>query len=87
MNIQHLHGTMNQIKADTDCMITFIFDNEEDFLEEFCKFNAIDLTELGFSSHYLRYTYIEYDGAHIVDCIGLEEFTGWCEKIINKGED
>ena len=90
--MENLHENINQLEAITSELTDFVFDNEGEFLQVFAKFDALDLTEVSFSSKYVRFTYVEDGGADICDNVCIKEFEKWCSELIEsekvfKGEE
>ena len=74
-------SNIDQITAIASELIKFIFDNEDSFLDRFGKFDATDLTEVGFSEHHVHITYVCYEGQHVCDSVCIEDFREWCGEI------
>jgi len=68
----------NTLREITNKLCTIIYDNEEEFLSKFCKFDATDLAEVSFNDTYVKVVYISYEGEHICDSVDLGEFEKWC---------
>ena len=79
--MKNLHENVRQLTIMISELSGFIYDNEDEFLQRFAKFDYTDLTEVSFGYKYLRFTYVEHSGDHICDSICIEEFTGWCDKL------
>ena len=60
-----------------DCEIKYIFENEESFLERFCKGNIMDLIDVTFSSTNIKMVYVLESGQHIADSATIEAYQEW----------
>ena len=68
----------NALREITNKLCTIIYDNEEEFLSKFCKFDATDLAEVSFNDVYVKVVYVSYEGEHICDSVDLCELEEWC---------
>lgn len=73
MNIEMLNQSLDVV----DKEIGYIFGNEESFLNRFCKSDWTDLTEVSFTRHDLKISYILYSGQHVCDRVVLEDYLEW----------
>ncbi len=58
-------------------LITFAFENSENFLKHFYKNEEYFLNEVYFASGRIRISYINDIGVYINDCIMFDKFIEW----------
>lgn len=74
---------MHTIFDELDKYETFVYANEQLFLDTFC-FNASDITSVTFNSSWMKYTYIAPNGQHIANQMEIKKFIGWMDSISTK---
>lgn len=71
---------LNEIGKELD----FIFGNEKNFIDIFCKGEIYDLIGVYFSDETIKVYYILECGQHITDSFKIEEYIEWKNKITTK---
>jgi hypothetical protein len=71
---------LNGVLSSLSEHIEFIYDNEEDFLEEFARGKFFDLIEVTFGSGHIRISYLLEDGPTVTDGIDMDKFIDWAAR-------
>jgi hypothetical protein len=72
---------LNLALSVVDKEVCYIFSNEKSFLDRFSKGDWMDLTEVSFSGHDLKISYILYSGQHVCDRVVLGDYLDWRNKV------
>lgn len=67
-----------------DREVGYIFGNEKSFLNRFSKSDCMDLTEVSFTGHDLKISYILYNGQHVCDRVLLKDYFEWRCEVLTK---
>jgi hypothetical protein len=67
------------MKYDIDEWEEVVFENEEQFRKDFCPY-ATEILDVSWNSSNMRFTWLAYEGASILDSINMCEWIKWYEK-------
>jgi hypothetical protein len=77
IDIQELINTLQVLEK----YICFIFDNDKNFIKEFCKGNVFELINVSFTSQTCKIVYCFDCGQHVCDTIDTYKIIDWMDSL------